>query len=137
MWLVDFVKEKEGFRKEAYQDIVGVWTIGYGFTHNVKEGDTITKAEAEDRLEEELQDYLEYVIYFMNQNNYDWNNNQVAALTSFIFNGGKGWLRQVTDGGKRDNQTISEKMRLYFKAGGKKVKGLEIRRNEEADHFIS
>ena len=136
-WLVDFVKEKEGFRKDAYQDVVGVWTIGYGFTKNVKPGDTITKDEAEERLEEELQDYLEYVIYFMNQNNYTWNNNQVAALTSFIFNGGKGWLKQVTDGGKRDNDTIAAKMRLYHNAGGKKLRGLEIRRNEEADHFLA
>ena len=136
-WLVDFVKEKEGFRKDAYQDVVGVWTIGYGFTKNVKPGDTITKDEAEERLEEELQDYLEYVIYFMNQNNYTWNNNQVAALTSFIFNGGKGWLKQVTDGGKRDNDTIAAKMRLYHNAGGKKLRGLEIRRDEEADHFLA
>lgn len=136
-WLTDFVKEKEGFRKDAYQDVVGVWTIGYGFTKNVKPGDTITKDEAEERLEEELQDYLEYVIYFMNQNNYTWSNNQVAALTSFIFNGGKGWLKQVTDGGKRDNDTIAAKMRLYHNAGGKKLRGLEIRRNEEADHFLA
>ena len=39
MWLVNFVKEKEGFRANAYQDAVGVWTIGYGSTKGVKKGD--------------------------------------------------------------------------------------------------
>ena len=31
----------------AYQDVVGVWTIAYGFTKDVKEGDKMTKEEAE------------------------------------------------------------------------------------------
>ncbi len=136
MWLVNYVKEKEGFREEAYQDIVGVWTIGYGHTHGVKKNDKITEKAAEDLLEEELQEYLNYVINYGQQMGYTWNKNQVASLTSFVYNLGRGSLRQVTDGGKRNNETIAEKMRLYYNAGGKKVRGLEIRRNEEADHFI-
>ena len=47
MWLVNFVKEKEGFRANAYQDAVGVWTIGYGSTKGVKKGDQISMANAE------------------------------------------------------------------------------------------
>ena len=136
-WLVEFVKEKEGFRSKAYQDAVGVWTVGYGFTHGVKKGDSITAADAEERLKEELQDYLDYVLAFEKQHDYDWNNQQVAALTSFIFNLGKGRLKTVTKNGTRDNKTIAAKMRLYNKAGGRELKGLVIRRNEEADHFLS
>ena len=137
MWLLEFVKEKEGFRSEAYQDIVGVWTIGYGSTLGVKKGDTISKEDATSLLKQELNDFLEHVVKYGERHSYDWNNNQIGALTSFCFNLGKSAIKQVTDKGSRDNQTISEKMRLYYNAGGKKVKGLEIRRNEEADHFIS
>ena len=141
MWLLEFVKEKEGFRKEAYQDIVGVWTIGYGSTLGVKKGDTITKEDAESLLKQELNDFLEYVVRYGEKHDYNWNKNQIGALTSFCFNLGKSRLKQVTENGSRDNDTIATKMRLYHKArvNGelKPVKGLEIRRNEEADHFSS
>ena len=56
MWLVNFVKEKEGFRANAYQDAVGVWTIGYGSTKGVKKGEQISPANAEKLLAEELED---------------------------------------------------------------------------------
>ena len=98
---------------------------------------SVSKAEGEILLRNSLQSFLEYVIKYGEDNGYDWNQKQIAALTSFCYNGGKRWLRQVTDNGKRDNDTIAKKMRLYYNAGGKKLKGLEIRRNEEADHFNS
>lgn len=37
------IKSFEGCRTVAYQDAVGVWTIGYGHTIDVKEGMTITQ----------------------------------------------------------------------------------------------
>lgn len=136
-WLVDFVKEKEGFREDAYQDAVGVWTIGYGSTKGVKKGDKISKEDAEELLREELQGFLDYVLWFNDEHGYGWNDNQIAALTSFIYNLGKGKLNQVTGKATRDNDLISKKMRLYNKAGGRVLRGLEIRRNEEADHFLA
>ena len=136
-WLVDFVKEKEGFRSKAYQDAVGVWTIGYGSTKDVQRGAEITQEDAEKLLRQELHDFLDYVLWFREEFSYDWNKKQVAALTSFIFNLGKGKLKQLTADGKRDNETIAKKMRLYYNAGGRKLRGLEIRRNEEAEHFLS
>lgn len=48
------LKLREGFRDKAYKDTVGIWTIGYGSTKvrgvPVKEGDTITEAEAEEQF---------------------------------------------------------------------------------------
>ena len=35
------IKHFEGCRLEAYQDSVGIWTIGYGTIKGVKEGDKI------------------------------------------------------------------------------------------------
>jgi len=48
------IKKFEGCELEAYQDAVGVWTIGYGHIKGVKEGMTITKQQAEEMLLEEL-----------------------------------------------------------------------------------
>lgn len=50
------LKIDEGCRLTAYQDTVGVWTIGYGHTGGVKKGDKITQKEAEELL---LEDTLE------------------------------------------------------------------------------
>ena len=47
---IDLLKEYEGWRGKPYQHMVGVWTIGYGFTKGVKPGDTITRAQSEARL---------------------------------------------------------------------------------------
>ena len=136
-WLTEFVKKKEGFRANAYQDAVGVWTIGYGSTLGVKEGDSISMANAEKLLERELEDFQHYVERYSNRVGYYWNECQIEALTSFVFNLGKGRLNQLTHDGTRDNGVIAEKMLLYRNAGGKPLRGLEIRRKEESDHFKS
>ena len=137
MWLVNFVKEKEGFRANAYQDAVGVWTIGYGSTKGVKQGDHISMANAEKLLAEELEDFKHYVENYSVKVGYHWNPQQIDALTSFVFNLGKGRLNQLTQDGTRDNETIAEKMLLYRNAGGQVLRGLEIRRQEESEHFKS
>ena len=136
-WLLNFVKEKEGFRSNAYQDAVGVWTIGYGSTKGVKDGDKISKENAEKLLEEELKDFQRYAEKYSNRVGYHWNDNQIDALTSFIFNLGKGKLNQLTQDGTRPDEVIAEKMKLYRKAGDKVLRGLEIRRNEESERFSS
>ena len=137
MWLVNFVKEKEGFRANAYQDAVGVWTIGYGSTKGVKKGDQISMANAEKLLAEELEDFKHYVENYSVKVGYHWNPQQIDALTSFVFNLGKGRLNQLTADGTRDNETIAEKMLLYRNAGGQVLRGLEIRRREESEHSKS
>ena len=134
-WLTEFVKEKEGFRANAYQDAVGVWTIGYGSTLGVKEGDSISMANAEKLLERELEDFKHYVERYSNRVNYYWEPHQIDALTSFVFNLGKGRLNQLTQDGTRPDKVIAEKIKLYVNAGGKPLPGLITRRREESDHF--
>ena len=142
-WLVEFVKEKEGFRSDPYRDAVGVPTIGYGATYYTNgkkvtmKDDHITKKEATVLLKEHLQDFLDYVIKYGESNGYEWNKRQVGALTSFVFNLGKSRLKQLTKNGTRSNEDIADKILLYKKAGGKVLKGLEERRKEEAKHFNS
>ena len=139
-WLVDFIKEKEGYRSKAYQDSVGVWTVGYGSTYingdKVASDDEVTREKAEMLLSLDLQDFLDYVISYGERHTYNWNRNQIAALTSFVYNLGKGTLKQLTQDGTRDNETIARKIPLYVNAGGRKLPGLVTRRNEEAEHFL-
>ena len=135
MWLVNFVKEKEGFRANAYQDAVGVWTIGYGSTKGVEKGDQISMANAEKLLAEELEDFKHYVENYSIKVGYYWELHQIEALTSFVFNLGKGRLNQLTADGTRSNETIANRMLLYRRAGGRILKGLEIRRRQESEHF--
>ena len=141
MWLLSAVKRFEGEKLEAYLDPIGIPTIGVGLTRihgrPVKMGDMITEEESEEFLKEELQDFLDYVIMYGEANDYDWNENQIGALTSFVFNLGKGSLKQLTQGGTRSDEIIAEKMLLYVNAGGRKLPGLVTRRKEESDHFKS
>ena len=51
----EFIGESEGIKLDAYQDGGGVWTIGYGHTKNVKQGDKITKEEAEKLYKEDFE----------------------------------------------------------------------------------
>ncbi len=44
------IRQFEGLRLAAYQDSVGVWTIGYGTTRGVKAGQAITAEQAEELL---------------------------------------------------------------------------------------
>ena len=58
---VALLKHFEGLELEAYQDSVGVWTIGYGHTKHAIKGMVITEEEAEEMLVEELPEYQDYV----------------------------------------------------------------------------
>ena len=139
MWLIEAVKRFEGEHLEAYLDPIGIPTIGVGLIRihgrSVRMGDVITAEESTEFLKEELQDFLDYVVWYKSVSKYDWNDNQIAALTSFVFNLGKGSLKQLTADGTRSDETIAEKMLLYVKAGGRTLPGLVTRRKEESDHF--
>ena len=54
---IALIKKFEGCELKAYQDSVGVWTIGFGHTKGVREGDEITQDMAETMLEEEMPEY--------------------------------------------------------------------------------
>ena len=52
----DLIKQFEGCRLTAYQDSVGVWTIGYGSTYyenmqKVKKGDKVSQQRADEIFE--------------------------------------------------------------------------------------
>lgn len=97
--LIQFVKKWEGFELKAYQDVAGVWTIGFGsITHldgtSVKKGDVITAEQAEEMLMKELNIKAAYVRDFTSE--VTLNQNQFDALCDFAYNLGTGALQQST-----------------------------------------
>ena len=77
----------EGLRLAAYRDGNGIWTIGYGHTAGVKEGDTCTTLQANQWLSEDMgvaDAALTRLVHVeLNQNQWD-------ALCDFVFNIGQG-----------------------------------------------
>lgn len=132
---LNLIKQFEGLKLTAYRDPVGIWSIGYGHTKGVKEGDTITQEQAESFLKEDVAT-SEYAV-FTYDSVYHWNQNEFDALVSFAYNIGPGGIRQVTGAGSRDKETIAQKMLLYYNAGGKKLEGLVRRRQAEHDLFVT
>lgn len=131
------IKHFEGFRDTAYQCSAGVWTIGYGFTDSVKQGDTMTLEQAEKRLDFELVDYEQAVNSLIT---WPMTQQQFDALVSFTFNLGEGALKRSTlrkcvNAGKH-GKAAGEFMR-WNKAGGKVLDGLTRRRQAESDLFMS
>lgn len=129
------IKKYEGCRLTAYRCAAGVWTIGYGHTSGVKKGQTITLAQAEEYLRQDLRKFEGYV----NNPAYvpqtaQLNQNQFDALVSFAFNLGQGNLKKVCAGGRSLAQ-IAAAMPKYCKAAGKTLQGLVNRRAEEVALF--
>lgn len=135
---VALVAKYEGCRLEAYKCPAGVWTIGYGHTAGVKEGDRLASEDAAKALlKEDLGKYGGYVNACVKKGliGFSLTQNMFDALTSFCYNCGNGNLQKlVVD---RDAQTVADKLLLYNKGGGKVLPGLARRREEERALFLS
>lgn len=129
------IKHFEGVRTEAYQDSVGVWTIGYGSTKGVKPGQRISLEKANSLLEKDIADHAAAVDRLVKV---DLNQDQYDALVSFTFNLGEGNLAKSTLLKKLnagDYKGASKEFIRWNKAGGKVLKGLTRRRMAEAELF--
>ncbi len=129
---IDLIKKWEGgpwltakrFGNERYL------SIGYGhYGADVKPGQKITKAQAEELLLKDIKKHVDHVNYVNNVYHYAFNQNEFDALVSFSYNIGS--IYQLTDRGNRNKKTIGERMLLYVKSGGKTLPGLVNRRKAE------
>lgn len=130
---IDLIKSFEGCKLTAYKCPAGVWTIGYGHTGDVKQGQTITSDYAETLLRSDLVRFELKVSKYDPQ--YDWNQNEFDAMVSFAYNIGN--IDQLTDRGNRSKEVIAEKILLYNKAAGQVLNGLIRRREAEMALFLT
>ena len=130
------IKQFEGFRADSYQDVVGVWTIGYGFTSGVQPGQHMTAQQAEARLITELLGYEQAVLSACTL---EPNQNQLDAMCSLAWNIGiAGFLRSTVlrAHNRGDFQSASRAFGLWNKAGGREWAGLTRRRAAEAALYL-
>lgn len=133
----ELIKSFEGLELEAYLCPADVWTIGYGHTGNVKEGDSITKAEAEALLEKDLAVFRNGVTRAVKV---PLNENQFGALVSFAYNLGIGSLQSSTllkllNAG--DYAGAADQFLRWNKSKGKVLTGLVRRREAERAVFLT
>ena len=129
---IALIKKFEGCELQAYKCPAGVWTIGYGHTKDVKEGDRINKDEANHLLEEEM---IEYESYVNDMVDVELNQNQFDSLCTFCYNLGPHNLKSSTLLKVLNDKKYHEvpaQIKRWNKAGGKVLDGLVKRREAEA-----
>lgn len=150
---LNLIKEFEGYRDTAYQDSVGIWTIGYGTTRvdgkSIQPGMKCTEKQALTWLMDDITDseniVLQNVTVPLTQNQFD-------ALVSIVYNVGPG-VKNKKDGIIRlkDGRpsTLLRKLNMsdyvgaamefpkWCRAGGKILLGLERRRLAEKNLFLT
>lgn len=140
---IDLIKQFEGCKLTAYQDIVGIWTIGYGTTAAADlgimpaHGMTITQARAEELLKQGVNKFAAKVDALILAN---VNANEFGACVSLAYNIGTGAFAKSTvlrelNLGHKDKAAAA--FRMWNKAGGEIVKGLANRREAEIKLFLT
>ena len=130
------IKKFEGLELEAYKCAAGVWTIGYGHTKDVQEGDVWSESHADHMLEVELEEFEGYI---NNNVTVALSQNQFDALVSWVYNLGPANLKastmlKVLNSG--DYEGVPAQIKRWNKAGGKVLEGLIRRREAEALLFV-
>ena len=139
---MELIKQFEGLELEAYQDIAGVWTIGYGHTGpDVEPGMRISEREAEALLRKDLKPRENAVDSLTSVN---LNQNEFDALVSFIYNVGIDAYRRSTARrrlNKNNRLGAADALAWWNKAtvGGvlREVAGLTRRRAAERALFLT
>jgi len=129
---IALIKKFEGCELEAYKCAAGVWTIGYGSTKGVKEGDTISQEDADNLLLEEMHEYEGYINDMVTV---DLKQNEFDALVSWVFNLGPSNLSSSTLLSRLNNKVwddVPNQIKRWNKAGGQVKQGLVRRREAEA-----
>lgn len=134
---LELIKRFEGVRLAAYDDGVGVWTIGVGHIKGVKRGDTITMEQADRFLAE---DHAEAEAAVNRCVKVPLEQHQFDALASWTFNLGGGalsgstMLKKLNAG---DFDGAADEMLRWNKAGGRVLAGLTKRRIAERMLFLT
>ncbi|AMX20152.1 Lysozyme RrrD [Acinetobacter pittii] len=138
---INLISSFEDTRLKAYDDGVGVWTIGIGTTvypngMKVKESDTCTLDQAKSYFKQDLAKFEktvnDSVKVALTQNQFD-------ALVSLTYNIGSGAFKGSTLLkllNKGDYKDAADQFLAWKKAGGKVLPGLVRRREAERTLFL-
>ena len=132
---LELIKKFEGCETTAYQDSVGVWTIGFGHTKGVEEGQTCSIEDAESMLANEMDEYEGYI---NNMVKVDLQQHEFDSLVAWVYNLGptnlsESTMLKVLNGGQFDR--VPDEMNRWTRAGGEILEGLVRRRQAESLMF--
>lgn len=140
---INLIKSFEGCRLNAYPDVAGIWTIGYGHIKGVTPGMAITQAQADQTLRDDLMSTCS-VVDDATKAAAATTDNQFGAMVSLCFNigalnfRGSTVLRQHLAGEAR---AAAAAFLLWNKAriNGQLtiVMGLTRRRQAESDLYLA
>ena len=137
---INLICSFEGLKLKAYDDGVGVWTIGFGTTIypngiKVKKGDTCTEAQAKAYMAHDLKKFESAVnsavTVLINQNQFD-------AMVSLAYNIGTSAFKNSTLVKKLNEsnyKSAAAQFNVWNKGGGKVMQGLVSRRAVERKLF--
>lgn len=141
---VDLIKRFEGYRSKPYLCSAGVPTIGYGSTFYLDgrrvtlKDEAINEAIADELLHNTLNSiFIPGVLRACPV--LIAHENKLGAVTSFCYNLGVGRLQASTLRRKINAQEWDEaadQLLLWVRAGGKVLRGLQLRRQAERDLFL-
>jgi lysozyme len=141
---IKLIKHHEGVRNRPYRCPAGLWTVGVG--HLIGDGKSLpeswnrlfTKEEIDGILKRDLRRF-ELGVHKMLPN-MPLRQSEFDALVSFCFNLGLGCFQRSTIRQallRGDKKAAMESLVKYCRAGGKILRGLQIRRLDEKALFES
>ena len=137
------IQKFEGLKLNAYQDSVGIWTIGFGnITYEngtkVKKGDKISQDRAEQIFSYYADKFARNVDAIITNKNIT--QNQFNAVVSLAYNIGLANFQKSTLLKKlntnNNDKTIKDEFLKWVNASGKRSQGLVNRRTEEANLYF-
>ncbi len=130
------IRRWEGCRLTAYQDVAGIWTIGWGATGpGITRGVTWSQAQADERLAADVNRFMAGVAKALKRPATD---HQLGAMVSLAYNIGLGaftgsTLLRLFNAGQVE--LAAAQFGAWRRAGGKVVQGLVNRRADERRTF--
>lgn len=136
--IVALIKLFEGCKLHAYKCPAGIWTIGWGETLGIKEGDVWTQEHADYVLRQRVAQFMIATLKRCPQLHLE-HDNRLSACTSLSYNIGVGAFGASSVCRKTMQQDFSRAANgflLWNKAGGRVVRGLTMRRQAERTKYL-
>ena len=137
--LVKLIKKYEGYELTAYRCPAKIWTIGYGYTHNIKEGMVWTQQQADEALHTVALESLN-TAFRLSPTLLGESIDKQAAIADFIYNLGAGNYAKSSLKLRVDQKnwvSAIHEIKKWNKANGVALAGLTRRREEEAKLLAS